>query len=195
MGAAMRQVVLISGHICTGKSELAKRLGAQFGYHVVKTSDVLKGIAKARSKPIDRVSLQKLGDILDSETDHQWLLDEVLKGMQRLSTRKPIVVDSVRTWRQLQHFRTFHGFSVVHAHLWAPKTVLEQRYQKKNAEGPEEANQSYTEADLIKNEADIASFKNDADVRINTARTDSADIVFIMPLIRTTRTTTSGSSY
>lgn len=91
----MRQVVLISGHICTGKSELAKRLGAQFGYHVVKTSDVLKGIAKARSKPIDRVSLQKLGDILDSETDHQWLLDELLKGMQRLSTRKPIVVDNV----------------------------------------------------------------------------------------------------
>jgi adenylosuccinate synthase len=53
--------------------------------------------------------------------------------------------------------------------------VLEHRYQRKNAERPEEAGQSYTDADLIKNEKDIEAFKNDADVRINTSRTDSAD--------------------
>ncbi len=37
----MRQVVLISGHICTGKSELALRLKSKFGYHAVSTSQTL----------------------------------------------------------------------------------------------------------------------------------------------------------
>jgi adenylosuccinate synthase len=134
----MRQVVLISGHICTGKSELALRLNRQFGYHAVSTSNILKKIAKHRHEPTDRLALQSLGDDLDRNTNHQWLLDEVIKESTNLAGAQPIVVDNVRTWNQLQHFRICHGFNVVHAHLWAPKRVLEQRYKKKNAERPEE---------------------------------------------------------
>jgi adenylosuccinate synthase len=171
----MRQVVLISGHICTGKSELARRLKSQFGYHSVSTSKILKETARKRTTATGRLALQTLGDDLDGETNHQWLLDKVVRAAAQLPEEQPIVVDNVRTWNQLQHFRTYHGFSVVHAHLWAPRRVLEQRYRKKNAERPGEAGQSYTDADLIKNEKDIESFKKDADVRINTARTDSAD--------------------
>jgi adenylosuccinate synthase len=171
----MRQVVLISGHICTGKSELARRLKKEFGYHPVSTSSILRIVAKSRGKATDRLALQSLGDELDNKTDHRWLLDEIIREATGLTSDRPIVVDNVRTWDQLQHFRTYYGFSVVHAHLWAPKKILEQRYKKKNAERPDEIDQSYTDADLIKNEKDIAGFKNDADVRINTARTDSAD--------------------
>ncbi|MBR1204936.1 MULTISPECIES: adenylosuccinate synthetase [unclassified Bradyrhizobium] len=171
----MRQVVLISGHICTGKSELAQRLRVEFGYHSVSTSGILKSKATADSSPTDRLSLQLLGDELDKKTDHSWLLNEVAKEAEHLTSDHPIVVDNVRTCDQLQHFRTDHRFSVIHAHLWAPKRILEQRYKKKNAERPGETNHSYTNADLIKNEKDIEEFKNDADVRINTARTDSAD--------------------
>jgi adenylosuccinate synthase len=171
----MRQVVVISGHTCTRKSELARRLQSEFCYHAISTSGILREIAKERKKPTDRLALQSLGDDLDRETNHQWLLDQVLKEIANLPSDEPIVVDNVRKWDQLQHFRTYHGFSVVHAHLWAPKQVLEQRYNKKNAERPGEASQSYTDADLIKNEMDIEAFKSDADVRINTSRTDSAD--------------------
>jgi adenylosuccinate synthase len=171
----MRQVVLISGHICTGKSELALRLKKEFGYHAVSTSGILKPIATASGEPIDRLALQVLGDDLDKKTNHLWLLDEVIKKAKNLTGDQPIVVDNVRTWDQLQHFRTYHGFSVVHVHLWAPKRILEQRYKKKNSERLDDAGQSYTDADIIKNEKDIEAFKNDADVRINTARTDSAD--------------------
>lgn len=171
----MRQVVLISGHICTGKSELALRLKKEFGYHAVSTSGILKLTATAHGGPTDRLALQLLGDDLDEKANHLWLLDEVIKEAANLTSDQPIVVDNVRTWDQLQHFRTHYGFNVVHAHLWAPKNFLEQRYIKKNAERPDEVGQSYTDADLIKNEKDIEAFKNDADVRINTARTDSAD--------------------
>ena len=151
----MRQVVVISGHICTGKSELALRLKREFGYHIVSTSGILKSIAKAHHKPADRLALQSLGDDLDEKTNHKWLLDNVVQQAATLAADQPVVVDNVRTWDQLQHFRTYHGFSVVHAHLWAPKKVLEQRYRRKNAERPEEAGQSFTDADLIKNENDI----------------------------------------
>jgi adenylosuccinate synthase len=171
----MRQVVLISGHICTGKSELARRLKTEFGYHAVSSSDILREIAKAGEKPTDRLALQALGDALDRATNHQWLLEHVVKVAATLAETQPMVVDNVRTWDQLQYFRTYRGFSVIHAHLWAPRTILEQRYKTKNAERPEEAGQSYTDADLIKKEKDIEAFKKDADVRINTARTDSAD--------------------
>jgi adenylosuccinate synthase len=138
-------------------------------------SSILKGVAKDRQQPDDRLSLQSLGDHLDNKTNHRWLLDEVIRQAASLDRDQPIVVDNVRTWGQLQHFRTHYGFTVVHAHLWAPSRVLEQRYRQKNAERPEEAGQSYSDADLIKNESDIEAFKKDADVRINTARTDSAD--------------------
>jgi adenylosuccinate synthase len=171
----MRQVVLISGRICTGKSALALRLKNEFGYHCVSTSGILKLTAMTRNGLTDRMALQSLGDDLDSETNHRWLLDKVIEEATTLPNGRPIVVDNVRTWGQLQHFRTYYGFSVIHAHLWAPKKFLEQRYNKKNLERPDEADQSYTDADLIKNEDDIEAFKNDADVRINTARTDSAD--------------------
>lgn len=175
LGGGMRQVVLISGHICTGKSELALRLDREFGYHVVSTSSVLKNVAKQRDLQVDRLALQALGDDLDGDTNHRWLLDEVIEQASRLAFDRPIVVDNVRTWHQLQHFRTHYDFRVVHAHLWAPKSILEQRFRQKNAERPDEADQTYTDADLIKNENDIEAFKRDADVRINTARTDSAD--------------------
>src|SRR3954466_7226435 len=120
----MRQVVLISGHICTGKSELARRLNQQFGYHIISTSEILKGIADKRNKPTDRLALQSLGDDLDKETNDRWLLDEAVQKAANLPNEQPTVVDNVRTWDQLQHFRTYHGFSVVHAHLWAPKKTL-----------------------------------------------------------------------
>lgn len=117
----MRQVVLISGHICTGKSELAQRLREEFGYHSVSTSSILKSKAVADGRPTDRLALQLLGDELDKKTNHSWLFNEVAKEAGHLTRNHPIVVDNVRTWDQLQHFRTDHSFSVIHVHLWAPK--------------------------------------------------------------------------
>ena len=87
----------------------------------------------------------------------------------------PIIVDSIRTSAQLEHFRRNYDWEIVHAHLYAPKHELQQRFEKKNAKYPERAEESYSIADLIKNEDDIKYFKNDADVRINTARTDGRD--------------------
>jgi len=170
----MRKVIAISGHICTGKSELGRRLQDQFGYHLIKTSDILRRIANERGMESTRRALQALGDELDVETKHEWVLTASLASATAINPTKPIVIDNIRTREQLEHFRRRHDLAVIHAHLWAGREELERRFKKKNADAGAEA-ASYTDADLIKHEGDILAFKSDADVRINTERTDSSD--------------------
>jgi adenylosuccinate synthase len=169
----MRQVVLISGRICTGKSGLGRRLKDEFGYRVIRTSETLAQVARERGLATDRMSLQALGDVMDNETNHRWVLDTVERHLSSLPKTAPVVVDNIRTARQLEHFRRNHNWIIVHAHLYAPKLELERRFHKKNTERG--ATETYSDADLLKNESDITSFMNDADVRINTGRSDGRD--------------------
>ncbi|GAB2179079.1 adenylosuccinate synthetase [Dongia sp. agr-C8] len=84
-----------------------------------------------------------------------------------------VVIDNIRKAKQLQHFRHRHDLDVIHAHLWAERNELESRFKEVNErKGRVE---SYTDADLIKDENDIIAFKRDADVRIYTTHTDSSD--------------------
>lgn len=175
LGATMRRVVLISGHTCTGKSGLARRLHEEFGYHRIHTSQILKRIAKKRKLTLDRRSLQKLGDSLDAKTQHRWVLDAAIAAARRLPAGKPIVIDNIRTWDQLERFRQQRNFEVMHTHLYAPRIELERRFERKNIKEHRRPSETYSRADLIKNERDIVRFKEDADVRINTLRTDSRD--------------------
>ena len=172
MREVMRQIVLISGRICTGKSGLGRRLRDEFGYFRIQTSDILKKVAQERGSKTDRISLQELGDLLDLETDHRWVLDSVLDVAH---AETPIVVDNVRTFQQLEHFRKARAGEIVHAHLYAQREHLEERYKKKNDDRPDEAAANYSDADLLKNNDDIQKFMIDADVRINTSRTDGRD--------------------
>jgi adenylosuccinate synthase len=170
----MRQVVLISGRICTGKSGLARRLKDEFGYYLIRTSKTLAEVAKQRGLPSDRMSLQALGDVMDTETHHRWVLDTVEGHLSSLTRTAPVVVDNIRTAQQLEHFRQNHDWVIVHAHLYAPISELERRFQKKNA-GPGRGTETYGDADLLKKDSDIAFFMKDADVRINTGRSDGLD--------------------
>lgn len=167
-----RTVLVITGHICTGKSALARNLKQGYGYEVLKTSQLLRNEAKDRGLPCDRATLQTLGDTLDAETDHRWVLEYTQKFCEDHSG--PIVVDNVRTWKQLENFRSQRNLAVVHAHLWGPTETLRERFErkKKKCAGTDSV---YEEADIIKNEADIEAFKKDADVRVNTQRTDASD--------------------
>lgn len=171
----MRQIVLITGRICTGKSGLARRLRNEFGYELLQTSEILRTQATERRLESDRLSLQTLGDTLDRETGSKWLLSAVEELATALPNQTPIVVDNVRTREQLEHFRNNLGWVVVHAHLYGPDAELQQRFEKKRAKRPQESASNYSEADLLKDAGDIEYFKKDADVRIYTARTDGED--------------------
>lgn len=173
----MRQVVLISGRICTGKTELAECPSEKFGYYVIRTSQLLKGKATARGQRFDRLSLQAFGDALDIETNNRWLFNEFEAIAEGLPVDRPVVIDSIRTSAQLEQFRSSRHLEVVHVHLYAPLDVLKKRFDQRLSERHAEAASNYDEADLLKDDSDVDSFRSDADVRINTARTDTLDNV------------------
>jgi len=169
----MRQIVLISGHTCNGKSALAKLLEQRFKFSTFKTSQHIAQIAEQSDLENTRQGLKDLGDKLDEETNHQWLIDAVAKAARKLPPQTPVVVDSIRKAEQLELFRQQVEFEVTHVHLYATRATLERRFKERQKERgtPESAE----EMDLIKSEQDITVFRNDADVRIFTDRTDGED--------------------
>ena len=166
----MAEIVILTGHLATGKTALAQTLAEQHGFVLVRTSELLRErFGQQSSKPLSRTDLQDRGRQLDEETDGEWLSNHI---EALLSDQRPkIVIDHVRNERQLRHFRNRAQWRIVHVHLYAPKDSLEERFGPKQ----EEENIPYAAADPIESEEDIAKFRHDADVRINVNRTDHAD--------------------
>ena len=170
----MKKLVIISGRTCSGKTGLSRRLAAEFGFHALKSSDMVAAEAVSRRADKSREGLQKLGDVLDLETDGGWLYTAVLKQINQNDNVENFVLDNVRTEKQLQFFRAEQSVDVIHVHLYAPTTELERRLARK-LEVREVGPKKFAENDLMKVEADIIAFKNDADVRINSDRCDGDD--------------------
>jgi adenylosuccinate synthase len=171
----MSKIVLISGHICTGKSNLARRLCDSFGFRKVKTSDVLRDWALRSKASTDRESLQKLGDKLDADTKGGWVLDAV----QALLAEHPdanVVVDAVRISAQVERFRERFGPRVTHVHLWATEEMLRRRFQDRKAQGREpDGSMTYDRANLNKTEKEVDYLAREADVAVDTERSDIRD--------------------
>src|SRR5215510_1862062 len=127
----MRQIVLLSGRTCTGKSKLATSLRDGFGFSICRTQEILLREASNRRLPVDRLALQRLGDTLDKETDHSWVIEAVRSIEDKLPSRQPIVVDNVRNWLQLKSFRARREWQTLHVHLYASPAVLEARFAEK----------------------------------------------------------------
>jgi adenylosuccinate synthase len=169
----MEQIVLISGHLGAGKSGLAKLLADEYGYYWFSSSDYLRELAHSKGRGDDRVALQTLGDELDTQTQDAWLRTAVMEKCQKLGPTARVVVDSLRTKRQLEHFRRDHNLPCVHVHLFGTLEEVQRRFASRAGMSAEAV--EYVEADLVKSEEDIQSFKKDADLRVNTTRNDARD--------------------
>lgn len=171
----MTQLVLISGHLCSGKSGLAKALNIEFGYEIIKTSDLLSSRSSPKIVIPERLSLQKLGDDIDLASESKWILEAINQKIASNPSQKNYVIDHIRTSEQLKHFRNSFDFTTIHVHLYAKEDELIRRYATRKSIRPEESKTGYHKADSIKTTKDIDFFATDADVRINTARTDVDD--------------------
>jgi len=162
------EVVLISGHLKTGKTFVAEKLSSEHKYYNFRTSEFLKKKPMFRTVK-SRKKLQQLGAKLDRRTGSKWLYKEVEKLIS--AGDKKIVVDHIRNFSQLQHFRNQPNWKIIHVHLYGSKKQLQEEYQKQH----EEEGITYDQADPIESEEDIEKFKSDADIRINTNRSDFED--------------------
>ena len=170
----MHRVVVLTGHSRTGKSRLGESLEKRFRFYRVKTSTIVREHAVQRKHPHDRRGLQELGDVLDFEIGDDWVYRYLTKVISVLDANghidRDIVVDSVRTWDQLQAFRDSESVQLTHIHLFASGSEVIDRARAKYDD-----DSSIEQNDIIKRESDIQQFKRDADVRINTDYTDASD--------------------
>ena len=165
------KIIVISGPIAVGKSELAKRLEKDFDAFIVKTSDAL--IDPGTKILNGRLDLQKRGDQLDEKTDGKWVRD-LLSDAMRKEKKSIFVVDSVRIKKQIDEIRKSFGL-LTHLHLTAPNEELKKRYCsrfKKNGNVP-----TYAESRKNKTENKIGSLDRIADVVINTYRSSKEDVL------------------
>lgn len=171
----IKRVILISGHISSGKSTLAIGLAKRCDMEVFKTNEILK----ARVGPQlanNRKTLQGEGERLDIKTRGRWVTDELMVWM-RGPTRKPmIIVDSVRTIEQIEGIRKVFGPIVTHIHLTAPSPELAKRYRERHKQG-REATDDYGQAQVDKTEQAVDSLRDTADVVIDTNRCTVEDVL------------------
>lgn len=168
----MQNIVIITGKTFTGKSGLADELKTKFGYEVFRTSDYLKNKAKLSNVDPNIQQLKNLGDELDQKTNYKWVLEEI----STLVSNNPninLVVDNVRNQKQLEHFRNQYDWKIIHVHLYCPSETHQKRFnasETKLSSGIE-----LSEWNHLENDDDVLYFKHDADIRINTDRTDKTD--------------------
>lgn len=167
-----RQVVVITGKSCSGKTGLANLLETEFQFKVVRSRDVLAGFPDSGSAN-DRRALLERGRAQDAATGSAWMLHAVNEALQGLDTWTPLVVDHLTSSDQVRLFRQAFGEGLVHVHLYATDATLHARYAKGDGNG--RALPPYAELDHLRDPAEVEALKSDADVRISTTRSDAAD--------------------
>jgi adenylosuccinate synthase len=167
----VKRLVLLSGHIGSGKSELATGLVEQYGARHVKTRRLLEATLGG-GKASSRESLQAEGERLDRRTSGAWLAEAIARDLAREDSDL-VVVDAVRRLEQVDAIRAAFGARVTHIHLTAPPEVLEARFKRRRRAGEPP---SYADASADETEAQVETLAPHADIVIDTARSTTEDV-------------------
>ena len=169
----MAKVVLLSGHIGSGKTELARELHRRFSFQVIKTSELVREAARRRRLSKDRKTLQDLGTRLDNSTGGAWVLEGYRALAKKSAKNDRIVIDCVRVPEQINHFRATLGHDVLHVHLDANIATLRKRFRHRRS--AHDKHISFREAISHPTESRMHELKKDADLVIDTVKTDGPD--------------------
>ncbi len=171
-----KQIVLLSGHVCAGKSTLARKLSERCGFQHVKTWSFIQ--ARGDNLKLERTALQDFGEKLDLRTGGAWVRDDLQKIERAAPVGALLIVDSVRHPGQIEWLRKAYGRRIIHVHLTANSRELERRYNtrlKKRTDITELA--SYKVVLQNKTEANVESLGHMADIVISSDRCNEEDIV------------------
>lgn len=161
-------VALLSGEIASGKSSVAAALVEHHGFARIQTGTFLAAVAAERGRKSDRHTLQEMGDILDEETQGDWVPELAMNQMGDAPNIRYWVLDSVRRDFQIDRFRERFAERVLHVHLSAPPGVLKRRYEARQEMDSRDAFASYERAKDNETERHAATLEGAADIRINS---------------------------
>jgi adenylate kinase family enzyme len=165
-----RLVIVISGPVGAGKTELASRLARAFRGAVVSTRQVLADEYLLHHRDENRGRLQELGDQLDRETGGRWVAEATAGHTKFFRPNGVIVVDAVRQQSQINELRVLVTPRVLHVHVTASEEVLTKRYRKKQEARSREELPSFPQVRANPTEAQIEELGSRAIMRINTGR-------------------------
>ena len=190
------KVVVISGQVGAGKSTLASGLAARYGGALISTKELLRFTAERNGDdlPAERSALQAYGTKLDETTGGAWVADAVAARIsgagiagQPVSDLEPTddgdqpgglwIVDAVRIKAQIDHLRAAFGVDVVHVHLHSTREVLAARYRDRGQASGIVELASYDEVAKDPTERGVVALEEDADVSIDTARSNEQDVL------------------
>jgi len=171
-GKTSRRIILLSGPVSSGKTHLSKRLEDHFGLLILRTRELL--VEKSPKHSDDRLALQAVGGQFDRETDGKWVLSALMEIINSPSISKLVVVDCVRTNKQIEHIRNAYRSGVTHVHLTAPVEVLRRRYNQRYARA---SAPSYDRVMSNKTESSVWKLAETADIVIDSKQCNPDDVL------------------
>ena len=160
-------ILLISGPLAVGKSQVASYLIEEYGFNKISSSAYLKSILDEQKLGVSRQSLQELGDRLDKDTKYKWLATDIICPAVQADLHSHWLIDAVRKPEQVEFIRSQFK-NVYHVHFVADESVLLQRYSERMATGDHaEGNTAYELAITHPNEVSARSLKNVANCVID----------------------------
>ncbi|MEH2564295.1 adenylosuccinate synthetase [Bradyrhizobium sp. AZCC 2289] len=127
----MKYLIAVSGPVASGKSALAGELLKRFKTHRISTRQLLADTGA----PNERNALIEAGKRLDRDTDGTWVRDGSRSYIQQNEkTCDIILIDAVRTERQIHHLREEFGEKFFHIHVSVPYSVAKKRYEDRKAD-------------------------------------------------------------
>jgi adenylosuccinate synthase len=167
-----KRIILLSGPVASGKTQLARALVERYGFLTIKTRKLIESLVHV---PNERGALQKAGEQLDEETNGQWVAQALAREVSRLPDDCSVLVDSIRIEQQAEAIRIAFGPLVVHIHLTAPTDVLSNRYSSRTPSVEEFS--SYEQVRADKTESGIENLAAIADILIDTKQNSPFDVL------------------
>jgi adenylosuccinate synthase len=166
-----RRIILLSGHVASGKSTLAAHLAERHELVRFKTQDLIKSQSGVAAQ---RAALQAAGEALDAQTNGRWVCDAVTRALQQHPEDVTVVVDAVRLRAQCDAFRQAYNRRIIHVHLTASTSVLASRYATRH--GPMQELPRYDDVLVDKTEGQVDSLAKIADIVIDTEQSTEQDV-------------------
>ena len=167
-----RRIIVLSGPIASGKSELANSLVEGYGFLRLQTADLITSMF---DKPPDRAELQRAGEKLDRKHKGLWVAQALSRRLLEEPLERTVVVDSIRIAKQIDGIRESFGSRVVHVHLTAPDNVLAKRYLSRKSKLKEFSR--WEDVNRNRTERNVKKLQPLADIVIDTDRCTAADVV------------------
>jgi adenylosuccinate synthase len=173
------QIVAISGPVGAGKSTLARGLTDRYDGRHLSTKELIRTHARTVGDvlPDERRALQDYGDTLDAQTDGSWIARAAAQYVSKEAGMGLVIVDAVRIQRQIDALREAFGADVVHLHLYSSEEVLARRYANRGGTSGLVELSSYADVAANATEAAVHELIRDADVAINTERSNVEDVL------------------